>query len=124
MSDQSDQKKEKMARAKKCLKTCGIVSGIGLVVFGVTVLGLYFWFKGGSKQQTEEEIQELQKYLALPGVQSGDNYIAGTYVSFFGHLKCCPIKLRVFHQNESCLAWPHPPSSYEGRRVQRRQLLF
>ena len=108
MSDQSDQKKEKRARAKKCLKTCGIVSGIGLVVFGVAVLGLYFWFKGGSKQQTEEEIQELQKYLALPGVKSGDNYIEGTYVSFFGHLLWCPIKLRVIHQNESCLAWPHP----------------
>ena len=101
MSDQSDRKKEKMARAKKCLKTCGIVSGLGLVVFGVTLLGLYFWFKGGSKQQTEEEIQELQKYLALPGVKSGDNYIEGTYVSFFGHLLWCPIKLRVFHQNES-----------------------
>ena len=119
MSDQSDQKKEKMARAKKCLKTCGIVSGIGLVVFGVTLLGLYFWFKGGSKQQTEEEIQELQKYLALPGVKSGDNYIEGMYVSFFGHLLWwCHLKLRDFHQNESCLAWPHPPSSYKARREQ------
>jgi len=79
MSDQSDQKKEKMERAKKCLKTCGIISGIGLVVFGVTLLGLYFWFKGGSKQQTQEEIQELQKYLALPGVKSDNNYIEGTF---------------------------------------------
>ena len=28
----------------------------------------------------------------------------------------CPIKVRVFHQNESCLSCPHPPLSYEGRR--------
>ena len=26
--------------------------------------------------------------------------------------------MRVFHQNESCLACPHPPSSYEGGREQ------
>ena len=26
--------------------------------------------------------------------------------------------MRVFHQNESCLACPHPPSSYEGWREQ------
>ena len=26
--------------------------------------------------------------------------------------------MRVFHQNESCLACPHPPSSYEGGRDQ------
>ena len=34
-------------------------------------------------------------------------------------IKCvlwCPIKVRVFHQNESCLSCPHPPLSYEGRR--------
>ena len=24
----------------------------------------------------------------------------------------------VFHQNENCLAYPHPPSSYEGGREQ------
>ena len=30
----------------------------------------------------------------------------------------CPIKMRVFHQNESFLPWPHPPSSYVGRREQ------
>ena len=30
----------------------------------------------------------------------------------------CPIKTRVFHQDESCLACPHPPSSYEGGREQ------
>ena len=30
----------------------------------------------------------------------------------------CPIKMRVFHQNECCLACPHPPSSYGGRREQ------
>ena len=29
----------------------------------------------------------------------------------------CPIKIRVFHQNESCLSCLHPPLSYEGRRV-------
>ena len=28
----------------------------------------------------------------------------------------CPIKMRVFHQNESCPACPHPPLSYEGGR--------
>ena len=36
----------------------------------------------------------------------------------------CPIKMRVFHQNESCLSCLHPPSSYEGRREQGRQLSF
>ena len=36
----------------------------------------------------------------------------------------CPIKVRVFHQNESCLSCPHPPLSYEGRREQKRQLSF
>ena len=34
------------------------------------------------------------------------------------------IKMRVFHQNESCLSCLHPPSSYEGRREQGRQLSF
>ena len=29
------------------------------------------------------------------------------------------IKMRVFHQNESRLACPHPPLSYEGRREQK-----
>ena len=29
------------------------------------------------------------------------------------------IKVRVFHQNESCLSCPHPPLSYEGRREQK-----
>ena len=28
--------------------------------------------------------------------------------------------MRGFHQNESCLACPHPPSSYEGGREQVR----
>ena len=32
--------------------------------------------------------------------------------------------MRVFHQNESCLSCLHPPSSYEGRREQGRQLSF
>ena len=36
----------------------------------------------------------------------------------------CPIKMRVFHQNESCLPCPHPPSSYGGRMGARRQLSF
>ena len=36
----------------------------------------------------------------------------------------CPIKMRVFHQNESCLSCLRPLSSYEGRREQGRQLLF
>ena len=36
----------------------------------------------------------------------------------------CPIKMRVFHQNESCLSCPHPPLNYEGRREQGRQLSF
>ena len=36
----------------------------------------------------------------------------------------CPIKMRVFHQNESCLSCLHPPSCYEGRREQGRQLSF
>ena len=31
----------------------------------------------------------------------------------------CPIKVRVFHQDESCLSCPHPPLSYEGRREQK-----
>ena len=31
----------------------------------------------------------------------------------------CPIKVRVFHRNESCLSCPHPPLSYEGRREQK-----
>ena len=35
-----------------------------------------------------------------------------------------PIKMRVFHQKESCLSCLHPPSSYEGRRKQGRQLSF
>ena len=39
-------------------------------------------------------------------------------------LVLCPIKVRVFHQNESCLSCPHPPLSYEGRREQNRQLSF
>ena len=30
----------------------------------------------------------------------------------------CPIKMRVFHQNESCLACPHPSLSYEEGREQ------
>ena len=30
----------------------------------------------------------------------------------------CPIKMRAFHQNESCLACPDSPSSYEGGRKQ------
>ena len=30
-----------------------------------------------------------------------------------------PVKVRVFHQNESCLARPHPPLSYEGRREKK-----
>ena len=30
--------------------------------------------------------------------------------------------MRVFHQKESCLSCLHPPSSYEGRREQGRQL--
>ena len=29
-----------------------------------------------------------------------------------------PVKMRVFHQNESCLTCPHPPLSYEGGREQ------
>ena len=37
---------------------------------------------------------------------------------FFTQVLQCPIKMRVFHQNESCLACPHPPSSYGGRREQ------
>ena len=38
---------------------------------------------------------------------------------FYGiRILWCPIKMRVFHQNESCLACPHPPSSYGGRREQ------
>ena len=35
-----------------------------------------------------------------------------------------PIKMRVFHHNESCLSCLHPPSNYEGRREQGRQLSF
>ena len=34
------------------------------------------------------------------------------------------VKMRVFHQNESCLSCLNPPSSYEGRREQERQLSF
>ena len=34
----------------------------------------------------------------------------------------CPIKVRDFYQNESRPSCPHPPSSYEGRREQGRQL--
>ena len=34
-------------------------------------------------------------------------------------LLCCPIKVRVFHQNVSCFSCPHPPLSYEGRREQK-----
>ena len=33
-----------------------------------------------------------------------------------------PIKMTVFHQNESCLSCPHPPSSYEGKREQEGTL--
>ena len=29
----------------------------------------------------------------------------------------CPIKMRVFLQNESCLSCLHPPPSYEGRQL-------
>ena len=36
----------------------------------------------------------------------------------------CPIKMRVFHQIESCLSCLHPPLSYEARREQGRQLSF
>ena len=35
-------------------------------------------------------------------------------------LQWCPIKVRDFHQNESCPSCTHPPSSYEERREQRR----
>ena len=39
-------------------------------------------------------------------------------------IKWWPIKLRALHRNERCHSCPHPPSSYEWRRVQRRQLSF
>ena len=45
-------------------------------------------------------------------------------IIFWNHLLWCPIKMRVFHQNESCLSCLHLPSSYEGRREQGRQLSF
>ena len=41
---------------------------------------------------------------------------AGTVVSYQN--------IKTFHQNESCLSCPHPPSSYEGRREQGRLLSF
>ena len=40
------------------------------------------------------------------------------------YIQWCPIKVRDFHQNESCPSCPHPPSSYEERREQGRQLSF
>ena len=40
------------------------------------------------------------------------------------YIQWCPIKVRDFHQNESCPSYPHPPSSYEERREQGRQLSF
>ena len=45
-------------------------------------------------------------------------------VAFSVIIQWCPIKMRVFHQNESCLSCLHPPSSCEGRREQGRQLSF
>ena len=36
----------------------------------------------------------------------------------------CPIKVRVCHQNESCLSCPHPPLSYEGRREPKMAALI
>ena len=39
-------------------------------------------------------------------------------------IQWCPIKLRVFHRNKRCHSCPQPPSGYEWRRVQRRQLSF
>ena len=41
-----------------------------------------------------------------------------------GSILWCPIKMRVFHQNESRLSCLHPPSSYEGRREHGRLLSF
>ena len=37
---------------------------------------------------------------------------------FFISYSIVSYQMRVFHQNESCLACRHPPSSYEGGREQ------
>ena len=35
----------------------------------------------------------------------------------------CPVNTRVFHQNESCLSFSHPPSSFDGKGGPERQLM-
>ena len=47
-----------------------------------------------------------------------------SYHTLRNYLQLRPIKLGVFHQNESYLSGLHPPSSYEGMREQGRLLSF
>ena len=63
-----------------------------------------------------EVIIEISRFSRhrRPGINEG----------VFACLQWCPIKVRDFHQNESCPSCPHPPSSYEERREQGRQLSF
>jgi len=66
-----------------------------------------------------------EKYLTLLGCDVQIIVLPLTIsISCIWHLQWCPIKVRDFHQNESCPSCPHPPSSYEERREQGRQLSF
>ena len=72
---------------------------------------------GVTKQQTtlESHLFRLNVVLLRVDLQTKN---------FVKNLLRCPIKMRVFHQNESCLSCFHPPASYEGRREQGRQILI
>ena len=71
--------------------------------------------------------EQMQTLLSLQKVV----LIAKTFVWLlssddknFIYVLWCPIKVRVFHQNESYLSCPHPPLSYEGRREHKASSHF
>ena len=66
----------------------------------------------------------LKKYLYVNYFWSNSKSIAWICNQLNVELLWCPIKVRVFHQNESWLSCPHPPLSYEGRRESKKAALI
>ena len=84
--------------ARSCVGTCPSLTSIG-----------------NRTMQMMQTVVVVIKAIAAICLKMGNGL---KWIEVLRQLLWRPIKMRVSHQNESCLSCPHPPSSYEGGREQ------